>query len=464
MTKLLSTLICFALLGFTNLSHAEDNPFGDPLTFGKKKYKSCRPGKQFKGNPLFPKRSATGRINASNFINKYGKMKLVLLEQGIVPENNFGTYSPGDNFGNSWIISAEGIKVGMNHKLGPWAQAVIVCKDPDNPGQTINIKPVAGCGCGGTADWSWVIPFSAPPGTHKVIVTWEWPKKTTQKFRKEYEVTIINKMYKKNTDPEITKLQKEYGKDNVLVFQNSLKVNGEIYKGVEDTNLTYGGYEGDRSGVVNFNRPLAEIGYWLVNKKASYYSRGLFRFNLDQIKGKKVKLAIFKLSIKQNQKYLPPVLKQSFPIHAMKKAWNEGIKTKYIKRNKRTPENKKGLGKGHTNFRSQAWPNLWEKHLASGATDRTDKISELVIDPYQHIMPGARADLTETVNDWTSGKLKNHGIIIGKDVPDTLNNIHPGKGGKTAEYKKLYSGGAVPFISSESGDKPFRPRLIIVLE
>ncbi|PCJ51603.1 MAG: hypothetical protein COA79_25750 [Planctomycetota bacterium] len=462
--------ILLAILGFTfyllSISlHAQDHPFGDPLTFGKKKYKSCSPGKHFKGNSLFPKRSATGRINAHKFIKQYGEKKLVLLDQGIVPENNFGTYSPGDNFGNSWIISAEGIKVGMNHKSGPWAQAVIECKDPDNPGKTINIKPVAGCGCGGTADWSWVIPFSAPPGTHKVIVTWEWPKKTKQKFRKEYTVTIVNKLYKQNTDPEITKLQKKYGKDKVLVFQNGLEINGKTYDGVDDMGLTYGGYEGDRTGIINPANQLVEMGYWIVNAKASYYARGLFRFNLEQVKGKKIKLALFKLSIKQNQPYLPAVLKQSFPIYAMKKTWKEGKpRMSWGKLSGKFFVDSRGLAKGHPNYAYQAWPTRWEKHLASGDSDRTEKISNLVIDPYQHITPGARADLTETVNAWTSGKLENNGILIGNDLPKSLNNIHPGKGGKTAEYKKLYSGGAVPFISSENGDKPFTPRLIIVLE
>jgi hypothetical protein len=199
------------------------------------------------------------------------------------------------------------------------------------------------------------------------------------------------------------------------------------------------------------------MGYWIVNQKASYYARGLFRFNLEQIKGKKVKLAIFKLSIKQNQKHLPSVLKQAFPVYAMKKTWNEGTTIYHV--------DKRGGGKGEPNVFYQAYPVKWEKHLASGKSDRTTKISELIIDPYQNVMPGARSDITKTVNDWTNGKLKNYGIIIGKDLPVSLNNIHPGLGKKIDEYKKLYNAGAVPFISSEENvDKTFTPRLIVVLE
>jgi len=461
-------LFCLVLLGLHQSVAAEDSlfPVEDALiTLGKKEYKTCS-GNHWKPNADMPPRNPSGRIHVNKFFEQYADKDLEISELGVVPNANFGEYKPGDQFGNSWIVRAKGVPVGISHKTAPWVTAYIECRDENGLARVIHIKPVRGCGCGGTSDWNWTVPFSAPSGNHKVIITWEHPKLTKQKLRREYDVRIVNTVGKSNVDYELAGLEKENGKERVLVFQNGAIINNESYYGVDDMSLSFGGYEGARSNVITPSAPTVDIGYWIVNKKASFYSRGLFRFDLESIKGKKVKSAILKLSIKQNQKYLPPVLKQSFPVYAMKKTWKEGVVREIRgKSDGRYFVDGRGLSKGHPNVYYQAWPTKWEKDLASGESDRSEQVAELVIDPKQLKMPGARADLTALVNSWLSGEVENHGILIGKDLPKELHAVHPGLDNKVEEYKKLYNGGAVPFVSSdEASDLAYSPRLIVVLE
>ncbi len=454
--SLLSALLfCTALMAADGVL---ESPIKDALALGNKKFQSCS-GNHWKKNEDAPKRGKTGRISSRAFFQKYPDHELEITELGIVPDAHFGTFKPGDKFGNSWIVRAKGEPVGINHKSATWVKAVIECMGKDGKTVETVIKPDRGCGCGGTSDWFFNVPYSAPSGKHTVKLTWEYPKMTSQKLTREYTVEIINDSGNKGPDSDLPKLIKKHGEGNVMVFRNGAQVNGETYAGVDDMTFSYGGYENDRTSIISPQSNRVDVGYWIVNRKASFYARGLFRFNLDAIKGKKVKAAYLKLSIKQNQKYLPPVLKQSFPIYAMKKTWKEG------QREKKYHVDKRGLSEGMPNYLYQAYPTKWTAHLASSDEDRTKQYSELVIDPEQLQIPGARADVTQLVQEWVSGELENNGFLIGKDLPKELNNVHPGLDGKVDEYKKLYNGGAVPFISSDEPiDTAFTPRLIVVLD
>ena len=460
-TLILNSLAWTLLMGCSSTLFAqEDSTLDAALDLANKEYRTCS-ANHWEDNPEAPARSKDGRIDAKEFFKRYPTQNLEIIEQGIVPNGDFGNYKPGDQFGNSWLVKATGTNIGINHKSTAWISAVIECMDPIFPTQTLLLKPDRGCGCGGTSDWNWTIPFSAPSGTHKIILRWESATLTTQKLSKEYTVTIINPLTGKTaSDLEIQRLEKKYGADKIQILQNGAKIKGDLYNGVTDLSLGFGGYEGASTGIIHPTANTVSIGYWIVNQKASYYARGLFRFDLSHLHGKRVQHAYLKLSIKQNQKYLPPVLKSTMPIYAMRKSWQSNstdMNSIFV--------DERGLGIGYPNTYYQAYPNKWDEQLASGASDHSEQIAELHIDPQQVRMPGARADLTALVNDWLSGTQENHGIIIGADLPKELNNVHPGLDGKVDAYKKLYADGAVPFISSdESVDREFSPRLVLVFE
>lgn len=230
--------------------------------------------------------------------------------------------------------------------------------------------------------------------------------------------------------------------------------------------LTWGGYEGDKTAIITPGARQLDMGYWIVNQKASHYDRGLIKFDLAPLQGKKVKKAWLKLTVRPNQSYLPNQLKAPMPIYPMLKAWDVGDKPKYW-------VDRRGMGKGRPNCEHQAYPTKWEKKLASGDTDRGKQMSTLEAEDGVNILPGAKADVTELVKAWLGGTLKNHGMIIGKDLPSDIAKIHPGginlpkdkRAEPIAKYKKLYGAGLVPFFSSdEPADVDFRPRLIVELE
>lgn len=408
-------------------------------------------------NPDVPKRGE-GRLGANEFFKRFEQHELELVETNVVPGGDFGIARPGEGIGNSWLVAAKGTGLGINHKSAPWAQASIVCQvsSADGSVKEVLLKPDSGCGCGGTSDWAWTIPASAPPGTHTVRVTWEWPKRTAQKLERIYKVTIENPLYGKTRDAELARLESQYpGK--VELLQDGVPVNGKPYEGVADMSLTFGGYEGDKTAIISPRARTLDLGYWIVNQKASHYDRGLLRFDLAALQGKKIKQAILKLTVRQGQKYLASKLAAPMPIYPMLKPWVEGDAVAHV--------DTRGLAKGMPNVFYQAYPEKWERPLASGSTDHGPQCATLEPEEGVNPSPGARADVTALVNDWLSGKLENHGLLIGADLPEELVGSHPGMGGKVEAYKQLWSHGLVSFFSSdEPTDQDYRPRLIVIFE
>ncbi|MCZ7647301.1 MAG: hypothetical protein M5U26_18930 [Planctomycetota bacterium] len=404
-------------------------------------------------NPDAPERGA-GRLGSGEFFKRFAGAPLELVETNLVPNGDFGIARPGESFANSWLVAAQGAKLGLNHKSAPWAQAVLVCKAPD--GTETLLKPDRGCGCGGAADWGWTIPDSAPPGRHTVRVTWEWPKQTAQKLERTYTITIENPRYGKTRDAEIAKLESQHpGK--LVVLQDGLPLDGRPYDGAADLALACGGYEGDHTAMIYPRARTLDLGYWIANTKASHYDRGLLKFDLAPLLGKRVKQAILKLTVRQGQKYLAGELAAPLPVYPMLKPWAEGDGVLQV--------DERGLAKGHPNVYYQAYPVKWEQELASGASDHGPQRATLEPEKGVNPCPGARADVTELVQDWLSGKLPNHGLLIGPDLPAELAGVHPGTDGQVEAFKKLWPHGLVPFFSSdEPSDLDYRPRLLVVLE
>ena len=99
---------------------------------------------KLKPNPDAPPRSATGRIDGTEFFKRYPNHELVIVPCDLAPNDDFGTARPGEKFGGDWLVAAKGEKVGLNHKSAPGPQAVLIAKAPD--GTEVRVKPDGGCG------------------------------------------------------------------------------------------------------------------------------------------------------------------------------------------------------------------------------------------------------------------------------------------------------------------------------
>ncbi|PCJ56352.1 MAG: hypothetical protein COA79_18820 [Planctomycetota bacterium] len=412
-------------------------------------------------NPKLPKRSSKGRIAWKSFFAKHPESKLKLVESGIVKNSHFGTYKPGDTFGNSWIVTDESQVTGLSHKSAPWIDATFEIKQID--GSVYKILPDRGCGCGGTVDYTWLIPLTAPSGTYDINLTWKFPKKTDQVLHRKYTVTIENPHLFNLIDKEVIKLRKVHGNEKVIVLQDGLRVDGKIYQGVKDLALATGGYEGDQTKIIYPMSRNLNLGYWIVNKKASFYSRMLLKFDLESLKGKAVKKAYIKLYIRKSVRHYADKMRRNFNVYPMLKPWKADRPNLKSKRTA-IHVDKRGIGKGYPNVEYQAYPTKWEKPLASGSKDHGNKLSEFVPDD-EKLMSGAKADITGIIKDWIKNPEKNYGIIIGDDLPKELVNVHPGLGDKSDDYRKLGGDKMIKFLSSEEpSDKIFSPKLVIVLE
>ncbi len=301
----------------------------------------------------------------------------------------------------------------------------------------------------------WTIPYSTPPGRHSIIVRWLWPEKTKQTLTAIRYVTVENPHFGKTEDFEISRLRKRFGEEKVVVLQDGREIAGRVYDGTQDLALTWGGSEGQQTARTEPGSRVFAIGNLTVNRRSAYYARGLLRFDLEPLRGKKVKKAWLRMTIRPNQPYRPGELKQSMEIYPMLKPWKEGIGTVYVDR--------RGMGKGFPSYLYQAFPVKWESPLASGDSDNGKVTAKLIADDAENVLPSAKADVTELVNLWIDDKLANHGVVIGSPLPSAIVTIHPRDAVK--EYAELYNGSLVPFFSSdERDDIAFRPRLVVVLE
>jgi hypothetical protein len=301
----------------------------------------------------------------------------------------------------------------------------------------------------------WTIPYSTPPGRHTIHIRWSWPEKTEQVLTATRYVTTENPHYGKTEDVEVTRLRKSLGPEKVIVLQRGRPIAGADYQGVADVALTWGGSEGQMTTRTTPRNRILGIGNLTVNRRSAYYGRGLIRFDLAPLEGKKIQQAWLRLTIRPNQPYRPSRLKQPLPVHPMLKPWKEGDGVTYVGR--------RGRGKGLPNFEYQAYPFKWELPLASGPSDCGEAEAELLPDKSGNLLPEAAADVTNLVRSWLSGKLTNYGMAIGKPAPKAMAATHPRDA--PDGYAQLYDAGLVPFFSSdEPDDLDFRPRLVVVLE
>jgi len=270
-----------------------------------------------------------------------------------------------------------------------------------------------------------------------------------------YTVTIDNPHYGKTEDVEIAKTVQQFGQDKVVVLQEGRDLGGTPYAGCTDMWLSIGGYEGDRTSIIHPRDRQLDMGWWCINDANAYYCRGLIRFKLAALNGKRIKQAWLKFSIRPGQNYQPAEMKGAMPVYPLLKEWKEAPKTTWVDERK--------MGVGLPNVHYHAFPAKWEKPLASGASDRGPEMAVLEGEKGVNLLHGAKADVTKLVQDMAAGKLPNYGFLIGKDLPEELAQDHPKK--HMDAYKKLYEHGSIPFFSKdEPDDKDFRPRLIVVLE